>query len=115
MDLISEFDTLYYGSDANDYLGFDLAVADLDQDGYDDIIAASFGGDGYLDERTDAGHIQIIFGKNQTHSFQEIDMVTQDPDVLIYSFNNGEQIRSPDHLSFCCGHYRCVVFSCFKV
>ncbi len=90
MRLLDDFDLLYYGSDAVDYCGHDMVMADIDQDGFDDIIVSSYAGDGYLDERSNAGQVQVLFGRNQTLKGTEIDLTFHDPDMLITAPNAGD-------------------------
>ncbi|MEO8605664.1 MAG: hypothetical protein ABI629_24055 [bacterium] len=53
---------LVYGADAYDYLGTEVASADLDRDGYDDVILGAQHGDGPNNERAECGDVAIIWG-----------------------------------------------------
>lgn len=54
--------TLIYGADAFDNFGTEVAVADLDGDGFADAIVGAQYGDGVDNQRLDAGEVVIIWG-----------------------------------------------------
>lgn len=54
--------TLIYGADPFDNLGTELAVADLDGDGFADAIVGAQYGDGVGNTRPEAGEVVIIWG-----------------------------------------------------
>jgi hypothetical protein len=56
-------DTVIYGSDPTDSLGFAIAVADFNDDGLDDILAGVPLADSCLNERVDAGEAYVIFSR----------------------------------------------------
>lgn len=54
--------TFIRGADTGDQLGSSIAAGDVDGDGYDDLIAGAFAGDGPLDDRLSAGEVAVIYG-----------------------------------------------------
>ena len=53
---------LIYGADAYDYLGTEVASADLDGDGYADAIIGAQHGDGPNNQRDECGEVAIVWG-----------------------------------------------------
>jgi len=60
---LPSFATLIYGRDAGDLLGTEAAAADVDGDGYADIIAGAQNADGPNDTRPGSGEVAIIWGR----------------------------------------------------
>lgn len=56
----------YYGAVSGDYLGVSVTTADLDGDGYDDLIMGANGGDGPSGTRAGAGEAVIVYGSSTT-------------------------------------------------
>jgi len=60
--MTTDADVLIDGADDFDHLGTSLAVADLDADGFADIIAGAPRADGPLEKRADCGEVFIVRG-----------------------------------------------------
>lgn len=56
-----------------DHLGRSLAVADLDRDGYADIVAGAPDGDGPLNARADCGEVTVVHGGASLPTFIRLD------------------------------------------
>lgn len=54
--------TLIYGADPYDYLGTEVTTADLDGDGYADVILGAQHGDGFDNQRGECGEVAIVWG-----------------------------------------------------
>lgn len=54
--------TLIYGADAHDNLGTEVAVADVDGDGYGDALIGAQYGDGADNTRAESGEVVIVWG-----------------------------------------------------
>lgn len=72
--------TRIIGPDTFDEIGHSLACADLDKDGYDDILAAAHFGDGPSNSRQNAGEIHIIRGGSSLPAL--IDLATYPHSVI---------------------------------
>lgn len=63
VDLASDLaDTEIHGGDSNDELGFDLAIADVDGDGEDDLLMGAPSADGPANGRPNAGEVHVLLG-----------------------------------------------------
>lgn len=73
-----------FGEKPGDSLGFDVAAADLNDDGIDDIVVSSPMSEGILDPdyRTNRGEVYVLFGEKDLPS-GVIDLAQQEPDVTI--------------------------------
>ncbi len=90
--------TVIYGAEANDNSAEGLAIADLDKDGFGDIIIGATAADSYNNNRFDAGEVYIIYGSDRTNIGSIIDLniadntySTKHYDKIIYGrrFNDG--------------------------
>lgn len=61
-DLAEKHDIRYLGADAEDELGVQACFADLDGDGYDDLVLAAWLADGPRNERARCGEVYLFFG-----------------------------------------------------
>ena len=101
--------TIVFGVDPEDHLGSSVACADVDGDGYDDIIAgaAAFGtlrnayeptggaGDGPDNDRLNAGELYVVFGGPDLPA--EVDLSASLGDAMVmYGASGGGS--SPDRL-----------------
>lgn len=82
---ISEAISVIYGVDANDLLGEELTVGDIDGDGLTDIVIGTLVSDGLDNLMTEAGEAWVIFG-TQLARGQMIDLASSIPNgsVVIY-------------------------------
>jgi len=78
---VSSPDFTLYGADSGDNLGRRVIVADVDEDGYEDIIVAASLADGPANNRNNAGEVYIIYGGNLP---QVWDLSTQSADFVVY-------------------------------
>ncbi len=71
------------GEDNGDLAGFSTAAADLNGDGYSDIVLSSLGNDSSFGE--DSGSIYIIFGGPQIESNSEVDLkIIGQANIIVY-------------------------------
>jgi hypothetical protein len=79
-----------WGTTDNDSTGSAVLIADVNGDGYADLITAARGGDGPGDTRGDfTGEVYIRFGSRSFPRTQ--DLLTQPPNVIIYGVTAGDQ------------------------
>lgn len=60
----SHADVTFFGSQANDYFGFAIAVGDLNGDNIGDVCISALYGDGLNNAKNGAGEILVFFGRN---------------------------------------------------
>mgnify|MGYP002344178871 FL=1 len=60
----SQVDVTIYGAETNDYLGFDIAVGDMNGDGIGDIAISAIYGDGLNNSKNGAGDIYVFYGRS---------------------------------------------------
>jgi len=86
-------DTIFYGADPGDALGFSITTGDWDGDGRRDLILAAPAADGPGNQRDGAGEIYIILGgasfPRGTVDFSE---TPPDPARTIYGATIGDQV-----------------------
>jgi hypothetical protein len=63
LDLAAVADVVLLGQDEGDRFGQTLHFADLDDDGYDDLLIAAVDGDAHKNNRRDAGEVYCLFGR----------------------------------------------------
>ncbi len=84
--------TLIYGRDERDLLGTETDAADLDGDGYDDIIAGTQLGDGPGNARPGCGEVAIIWG-GPDFGGRVIDTAIPGDDVtFVYGVDDGDRL-----------------------
>lgn len=85
--------TLIYGADPFDYLGTQVAAADLDGDGFADAIIGAQYGDGANNSRANCGEIAIIWGHVDIGG-QVIDLRTPPAGAVtfIYGAHSGDRL-----------------------
>lgn len=81
IDLDDGGDVAIYGADAEDFAGFALAVADVNDDGVTDVLVSSFWADGPENERELAGEVYVVFGSGE---LTDVDLAAADPDVTLF-------------------------------
>ncbi|MBX3026225.1 FG-GAP repeat protein [bacterium] len=77
--------TLIYGADLVDNFGTELAIADLDGDGYDDAIIGAQYGDGPDNSRPNCGEVVIVWG-SPTIGGQVIDLAAPPPGAVTFVY-----------------------------
>ncbi len=83
---------LVYGRDERDLLGTETAAADIDGDGYSDIIAGTQLGDGPENARPGAGEVAIIWG-GPAFGGRVIDLADPLADVtFVYGADAGDRL-----------------------
>ncbi|MBK8020004.1 MAG: cytochrome c [Chloroflexi bacterium] len=93
--------TAIYGKDANDLLGEEIAVGDLDGDGRNDLILGTLVGDGAEDTQDEAGEAWVIY-THEPFAGQMIDLAAPEPGraVVIYpdqaDSKAGDTLRAAD-------------------
>jgi len=91
-DDLPENVTLIYGRDAGDLLGTETAAADVDGDGYADIIAGAQNGDGPNNTRPGSGEVVIVWGRPDFGG-RVIDTAVASNDVtFIYGADAGDRL-----------------------
>lgn len=91
-DDLPEFVTLIYGRDVRDLFGTETAVADIDGDGYEDIIAGVQLGDGPDNTRPGSGEVAVIWG-SPGFGGRVIDTALPHDDVtFIYGASAGDRL-----------------------
>lgn len=76
---------LIYGATPHDYLGTEVAVADLDRDGYADAVLAAQWGDGQDNQRPNCGELAIVWGGPQLAG-QVIDLNAPPPGAVTFVY-----------------------------
>jgi hypothetical protein len=94
IDLLTESDVQVWGATLSDTLGGNLAAADLDGNGIDDVIAVAPGADGSSDSRTDAGDIYVFEGRPTWPA--EIDLAVSNSDMLLVGADEDDSFGSTD-------------------
>ncbi|MDW8141174.1 MAG: FG-GAP-like repeat-containing protein, partial [Candidatus Bipolaricaulota bacterium] len=83
-------DFTLYGRNELDQLSNALASGDVNNDGFDDLIAAAHQADGPGNGRNNSGEVYIVFGKATLPA--SLDLAKKSPDVHIYAANPGDAL-----------------------
>lgn len=77
--------TVIYGADANDLLGEEIAVGDIDGDGRNDLVLGTLVGDGAENNLDEAGEAWVIY-THDPFAGEMFDMANRDPvrSVVVY-------------------------------
>ena len=75
-------DVIVYGAAQNDTMGFNLAAADLNGDGVEDILMVARLADGPEDQIGEAGELHIVYGRDDIPSV--IDAAKDQTDAYLY-------------------------------
>jgi hypothetical protein len=76
-----EYDLALIGAEADDQLGHQLAMGDLNKDGIGDLIVTAFRADGPDNSRHDGGEVYVIFGSPSLGGV--LDLASTFPDVTV--------------------------------
>jgi hypothetical protein len=77
----NEYDLALIAAEADDQLGYHLAMGDLNKDAIDDLIIAAFRADGPDNAREDGGEVYVIFGSPSLSGV--LDLASTSPDVTV--------------------------------
>ncbi len=84
--------TLIYGRDVEDLLGTETVVADVDGDGFDDVIAGAQLGDGPGNARPGCGEVVIVWG-SRDFGGRVVDTAMRRDDVtFVYGAGAGDRL-----------------------
>ena len=75
-------DVSFYGAEPHDTLGFSLAIGDLNDDGFDDIIMGARLADGPDNSREEGGEAYVMYGRDDLP--KEVDVAAGEQDLTIY-------------------------------
>ncbi len=92
VDDLPEFATLIYGREARDLFGTETAAADLDGDGYADILAGAQLGDGPNNTRPGSGEVYIIWGRPNFGGRVIDTALPSDEVTVIYGADPGDRL-----------------------
>ncbi|MGQ9572898.1 MAG: hypothetical protein ACUVV3_06910 [Dehalococcoidia bacterium] len=76
-----EYDLALIAANADDQLGHDVAMGDLNNDGIDDLIVAAFRADGPGNAREDGGEVYVVFGSPSLNG--ALDFASTSPDITV--------------------------------
>jgi hypothetical protein len=77
----TDADTIFYGINDGDNLGLTLHFADLNDDGFDDILLPATKANGVGETKEDCGEIYVLYGRTEVPPVIELDKFF---DVVIY-------------------------------
>lgn len=63
MDLGKDFDLIIYGRSTKDFAGSSIAVGNIDNDSYEDLIIGAEHGDGATGKRVSSGDVYVFYGQ----------------------------------------------------
>jgi hypothetical protein len=85
-----DYDLALIAADADDQLGYYLAMGDLNDDGIDDLIVAAFRADGPDNSRKDGGEVHVIFGSPSLSG--TLDFASAPPDVTVAAADSEDDL-----------------------
>jgi hypothetical protein len=86
--------TLVYGADERDFLGTEVWAADVDGDGFDDVLVGAQYGDGPDNARAECGEVAIVWGGVEIGG-KVIDLRAPSPDsavTFVYGAEAGDRL-----------------------
>lgn len=86
----SDADMTIFGRNSTDQLGNQLVSAEVNGDGFDDLIVAAYQADGPGNGRNNAGEVYVFFGSTTLPA--RVDLAKDQPNVLIYGANAGDTL-----------------------
>jgi hypothetical protein len=87
-----EYDLAIIGAEADDQLGYALAMGDVNNDGIDDLIVAAFRADGPGNSREDGGEVYVIFGSPSLEGI--LDFASISPSVTVMAADKNDDLGS---------------------
>jgi hypothetical protein len=85
-----EYDLALVGADADDQLGYDVAMGNPNNDGIDDLIVAAFTADGPDNSREDAGEVYVFFGSPSLTGV--LDLASTFPNVVVAAADKEDRL-----------------------
>jgi hypothetical protein len=85
-----DYDLAIIAAEADEQLGYYLAMGDLNSDGIDDLIVGAFRADGPENRREDSGEVYVIFGSPSLGGV--LDLASASPDVTVMAADKGDDL-----------------------
>jgi hypothetical protein len=85
-----QYDLALIAAQADDQLGYRLAMGDLNNDGIDDLIVAAFRADGPDNSREDGGEVYVMFGSSSLTGV--LDFASVSPDVTVMAADKQDDL-----------------------